>query len=307
MSGSTDGRIDRSASARAVAAIADAVVSHANDSGGWGYVPGTSSRLEPSCWVLLALSGDDDQLSLERHRPFFERCWRSGNVLIDQEGAPPNYTHNALALLTFLQHHGLGSAGRTQALLSAVVAAVGVRTANSPVIRQNSMLAGWSWIPETFSWVEPTSWCVLALKRAMKTMSVPGARERIAEAEKLLVDRCCVSGGWNYGNSNVLGANLPAYVSTTAIALLALQDRRDLPEVAKSLAFLERRATAEPSGMALSLALLCARVYGRPVAELEDALISQWHRTAFLQNSHTLGLALCALTPRTQAVGALTV
>ena len=28
-----------------------------NGDGGWGYEPGRTSRLEPTCWALLALGG----------------------------------------------------------------------------------------------------------------------------------------------------------------------------------------------------------------------------------------------------------
>ena len=56
-------------------------------------------------------------------------------------------------------------------------------------------------------------------------MAAKGADTRIRDGEAVLRDRVCVDGGWNYGNSNVFGKNLPAYIPTTAIALLALQDR----------------------------------------------------------------------------------
>ena len=65
----------------------------------------------------------------------------------------------------------------------------------------------------------------------------------------MLVDRCCRGGGWNYGNSNMLGKELRPYVPTTAVALLALQDRGSEPVVTEGLAFLERHATSERSAI----------------------------------------------------------
>ena len=38
----------------------------------------------------------------------------------------------------------------------------------------------------------------------------------------MLLDRRCRDGGWNYGNRRVLGADLPSYPETTALALMAL-------------------------------------------------------------------------------------
>ena len=72
----------------------------------------------------------------------------------------------------------------------------------------------------------------------------------------MLADRCCLSGGWNYGNSNVLGKELSPYVPTTAVALLALQDRPALPEVVRSLEWLAGNWHRERSALALSLTLL---------------------------------------------------
>ena len=44
------------------------------------------------------------------------------------------------------------------------------------------------------------------------------------EAEALLRNRQCTTGGWNYGNAEVLGKKLYAYTPTTALGLLALSD-----------------------------------------------------------------------------------
>ena len=80
----------------------------------------------------------------------------------------------------------------------------------------------------------------------------------------MLFDRVCRTGGWNYGNSNILSQEMNADIPTTALALLALQDRREHPSVQKSIEYLMRQRLAEPAGMALSLASICLRVY-RPV------------------------------------------
>jgi len=84
----------------------------------------------------------------------------------------------------------------------------------------------------------------------------------------MLVDRVCEGGGWNYGNSRVYDEELWPYPDTTALALLALQDRPGLPEVRSSLDALDRMVARNESLLATSLALLCGRVYGRPVEAL---------------------------------------
>ena len=66
----------------------------------------------------------------------------------------------------------------------------------------------------TFSWAEPTAWALFALKKCLaRGMVISGADARIRDGEAVLRDRVCATGGWNYGNSNVFGKNLPAVCS----------------------------------------------------------------------------------------------
>ena len=81
-----------------------------------------------------------------------------------------------------------------------------------------------------------------------------------------------MTGGWNYGNSNVFEKNLPAYIPTTAIALLALQDRRDEPFVRHSVDLLEEHAGNHPSTRALALSTLALRRHSRSTSVVEGAL-----------------------------------
>ena len=141
---------------------------------------------------------------------------------------------------------------------------------------------------------EPTAWCLLALKQI--TDRSGEATDRIDEAERLLFDRMCVSGGWNYGNASVLGQELNAYVPTTALGLLALQDRQAHHVVARSLSFLETAWPSERSGTALGLTALCLRVYGRNPERVEQLLHQRFEVTEYLNNVATWGLALYALT-----------
>ena len=80
---------------------------------------------------------------------------------------------------------------------------------------------------------------------------------RVDEAERMLADRACAGGGWNYGNAHVFDKDLRPHGPTTALALLALQDRRDLPCVQAGSAFLTAHADRERSGLALALTLIC--------------------------------------------------
>jgi hypothetical protein len=172
--------------------------------------------------------------------------------------------------------------------------------------RQNNQLQGWPWLPSTFSWVEPTAWSVLALKKAPPASRPSGAAARIAEAEALLDNRACESGGWNFGNASAFGQDLRAYVPTSAIALLALQNVKT-PAIERSLAYLDRARLTEPSAMALSLAAICLRVFNRSAADVDDRLAAGVDRIERLGNLHGIAMALYALAAERHDVRAFRV
>jgi hypothetical protein len=284
---------------RVVSRMLEALVTGANPDGGWAYYPGHASRLEPTCWALLALlahpsiAGRD----MSRHSDFLLRSRRSDGLLLERaigEENRPNLAFNGFLALLLLAERGLASDTFRGALLSALIANKGVQLSASAINRQDNTLQGWAWIDSTFSWVEPTCWCLLALKKALPVS--PGARDRIRDGERLLADRCCAAGGWNYGNANMLGQDLRPYVSTTALGLLAMQDRRQEPCVVRSLDYLVRHRLSEGSAMALALTLISLRVLGVPTEDVESCLLSQWERTGFLGNHHLIAIAVCSLT-----------
>jgi hypothetical protein len=287
----------------------ETLLSGTNPDGGWAYYQGHASRLEPTCWALLALLADASTTGWDAsaHRTFLQRSQRRDGLFLEAavgDENRPNLGFNGLAALLLLAERQLAPEASRTALFSALIANKGVKLSASWINRQDNALQGWAWIDSSFSWVEPTCWCVLALKKAMKAMSDSrDAHGRIREAERLLVDRCCAAGGWNYGNSNMLGQDLRPYVSTTALGLLAMQDRREDPCVVRSFDYLVHHRLSETSAMALGLTLMALRRFGAPTEDVEDQLLSQWDRTAFLGNFHLIAIALYSLTggPRGEA------
>jgi hypothetical protein len=216
----------------------------------------------------------------------------------------PNYAWNGLALLADTAVGDAHDAFR-ESLMKGLLKVKGIAVDEPSPARQNNRLQAWPWTEGAFSWIEPTALCVLALKK----VGTPGplARIRLGEAEAMLFDRMCDGGGWNYGNAQVFGQDLRAYVPTTAIALLALRDRRDHNGVKESLDWLRANATAEPSMMALSLATMCLQVFGEdvdePRAKLQHLISTADHRN----NPHLVAMALCALSSEGRGPAALNV
>ncbi len=296
--------------------LASRLESSANADGGWPYAQEASSRLEPTCWALLAqleagtapIGGPVVQRGLAR----LAGWQQAGGLLVDTPGAPANLASNGLAavvlqrLLAADPARASATVGLVRRLLDGVLAVRGETGRPNAVLRQRNDLVGWPWNDGTSSWVEPTAWCLLALKVARQA-GRRAAAARIADAERLLADRCCASGGWNYGNSNVLGRDLRPFVSTTVIALVALRSRREWPEVTRSLAWLAGHWTHEASTMAFSLALVAMRLNGAAAKDVESTLRDRCGTTEALRNTASTAMALYALTGPRHGYAALAV
>jgi hypothetical protein len=258
-----------------------------NKDDGWPYRAGNKSRIESTCWALLAMDGGVSSRVL--------RDWpRADHLLVDVPGAPVNYAFNALAALTMLADPV--RAAEAEPIIHRLIDVKGkTYPVKSEIVRQNSELEGWSWIEGTACWVEPTAWCLLLLKKRREAGALADADRRIEIGNSLLFDRMCHDGGWNYGNANVYGKDLWPYVPTTALGLLALQDRAAEPAVRKSLAQLRSDLKTEQSVLALALSLICARLFREPTTDLEAQLLAQYHPAGSMAEEDLMATAVTAV------------
>lgn len=203
-----------------------------------------------------------------------------------------NQPHWSTSLMVIALTRLGGSGDLRDKAMNWLLAWKGERVEPKKEITLDGALQGWPWASGTFSWVEPTSYALLALKLAGH-----GRHPRVIEAERLLLDRVCQDGGWNYGNRVVYGAAFQGYLPNTALAALALQDSAAArPTVERGLAFLERGIQTHQSTLALSLAILCFQVFSKPIALLVTALKSrQQSDGSWRQQVHLTALAELAL------------
>lgn len=280
------------------AALGDTLLAGANASGGWPYYAGKNSRLEPTAWALLALSNRAADHTAP-HAAFLQRLQQPSGWLQESSGLPINVGFNALVAFAWFARPRLANDAARASLLSALVKSKGIKAPNSESGGQDNSLQGWAWIDTTFSWVEPTALGMLALKKARRSgVSSTAADARIDEAERLLLNRTCQTGGWNYGNATALSQDLRAYVPTTALGLLAMQDRRNESSVTRGLDFLETHWRDEPSAPSLGLSLICLDAFGRPAGALEAELRRHLDAARIFGNFHGDAVALCALANR---------
>lgn len=135
---------------------------------------------------------------------------------------------------------------------------------------------GWSWVPETTSWVVPTAATIVALRIARsKKLMHPELDARLRLGVEMLIDRACPTGGWNAGNASVFGVPLDPHVDATATALIALRAAGHEPEptVTKALNQLlirTKECTGAESLAWTVLALHAWRRHGAIFRELRD-------------------------------------
>jgi len=232
-----------------------------NADGLWPYHPQKPGAPEPTCYALLAVG--QEAAARERAIPAIAR-------LVDSVANPAGKFelewHRSLFLLALSR---LGAAPELCRRLSQALLEITVRELNPEIKEFDPSLKGWGWVGGTASWVEPTSYALLALKCS-------GVRNhpRVQEAERLLLDRPCDDGGWNYGNRIVYGAKLTSNPPTTALAALALQGVPAASEqLKKALSFLRREASSQPSALSVSLAILALDAYRGPAGDLLQLLV----------------------------------
>jgi len=234
---------------------------------GWGYRADSPQAFpEPTCYSLLALA--DTSFSIDEPLGWLSRLVNPGGQLYLPNDDSPNWgtSHLIITLsrLDLLPH-------LRQASIEWLLIWKSQYVETTEVVTLDGSLIGWPWISDTFSWVQPTSYAVFALK-------LVGLREhaRVKEAETLLFDRMCPGGGWNFGNPIILGRPIDPSLSETSIALFALQD---VPEAATAievgLALLEKGLLNYPTALALSLGILCLQLYDRPVDRYVNLLLER--------------------------------
>ncbi len=239
----------------------------------WGYVPGASPRPEPTIWACAAgLPVPSDWLADA------DLGWVAylAPALLSERPEAAEVSRRAL--------ERIGAEG-------------GVLIPK--VEHVDGMLQGWSWYPDTFSWLEPTAFAICSLVRAGES-----EHPRVVEGRALIRDRVCVDGGWNYGNGKVLGVDLLSYVHSTAWALLALPNGDPLAAPALDLlaSLRDRRSTT-----ALALPALASAHHGRDPEPWLDLLEArQAPDGSFGERVDRTAMALVALDLRTRRTSPLT-
>jgi hypothetical protein len=270
-------------------------------SGGWAYFDSVQESLEATCLAELALAPERRANSSAAILFLLKSQLSDGGwpaFLGDSEGS---WT-TALALCT-LNSTGDFTAAREKAFrwLYAERGREGhwfwrwkFKTSDRNV-RFDPDKYGWPWVTGSASWVIPTAFSIIAIEQFTVCNRSEESEKRIHLGVEMLLDRACVDGGWNSGNSLVYGVPLRPHVEATAIALLALQDEQRTEMVQKSLSWLRQNAASVDSVSSLAWCILTLFVYQEPIGGLRNRLATIIGNGRDIRNNATLATAILAL------------
>jgi squalene cyclase len=251
-----------------------------NSDGGWGFHPSAGSRVEPTCWVLKALT------ALESRNGLRGQAVNRGLAFLMAAQLPDGSWPSTPEMKTGCWVTSLACWVLRDAHSEKYQTAIGnglrwicrdwpkdsspwrkrlrkFSPKNQHFFKFADGARGWGWTPRTSSWVEPTALALLALEGQQDSVLPSSAQKRRKLGEALLYDRMCVGGGWNCGNPWVYGVPGDPLVVPTSWALLALRAYPEQRESLDSLAWLERSFGDIKAPGSLALATICLESYGR--------------------------------------------
>jgi hypothetical protein len=282
--------------------------------GGWSHC-GVHFGTEPTSLALLALYSFPPGSTVlgEELAPLVARQLPNGLWPAAGDGAAGvSFWASALAVNTLMT---LGATSETfNASLNALVHCRPLEASwlvrlrfrlSDRQVRFDPTKHGWAWIPDTVSWVVPTSMALITLGRAKRQGLIRGreSEKRLRLGAEMLLDRACPEGGWNAGNALVYGVPLRPHVDATALALAALRFHYHLPIVRNSLTWVLNRIDC-PSAYSLAWVILAAAAYKDARLDVSPALDMARNRLAALvedpravEDTSTVALAALALEP----------
>lgn len=281
------------------------LASQAHADGGWGYIAGQPYHVEPTCLALLALSLERNAFAevVEKARLALENSRAADGTFRQPRGREEAIWPTALALFA------LASIGESFEILSRTAQGLVQnrgRVPDDPVAAEmhdiDFRLVGWPWAEDNFSWVEPTAWACIGLRRAGF-----GDHPRVDEGLRLLLDRANDDGGINYGNRRVFGRLTAPIPGPTALMLLALQGKNH-PRIHSAIRYLQKEIATNEDLEHLCWTKLALDLYrDQPgmnewLAGLDDRMIAadrdragqKWLRPSCVRNAL---LALAMATP----------
>jgi hypothetical protein len=283
-----------------------------NQNGGWGYYSDSESRVEPTCWALRALSNvnapghvSPDCLNNARKYLLEEQLGDGSWPAAPEETSGSWVTSLACSLLSQDRESEKSVKAGLKWLCddyprdsSPLRRFIGRLRATPAKTEIDDSVRGWGWTPRTASWVEPSSFALMALRDSPAEWRPAESAQRRELATALLYDRMCPKGGWNCGNPMVYGVAGEPLVLPTGWALLALRDQPAHEKKSKSLAWLCAEFESIRSAASLSIARIALEAYGVALPGTDHKLQMLFDARDFLRTTESVSWSCLALSPK---------
>ena len=240
----------------------------------WGNRPAGPPYVEPTALAALALAAlipphDDVREAITAAGDWLAALQQPDGALGLAPDLPKPRWTTPLAILVWSAVGGHSAAQRKAIDWLVTHQGDTTRPPGSSSLGHDPSIPGWPWVEGTHSWLEPTAMAVLALCRA-------GLEDhpRTQDGLRLIRDRAIRTGGWNYGNSTVFGADLRPQPGPTGLALLALAGREDHdhPLIERSCRYLAELLPTTRAPQSLGCGLLALAAWGARPREADEWL-----------------------------------
>lgn len=240
--------------------------------GGWGYHARATPCAEPTALACMALSDSPDaRLAVENGLQWLAHLQRKDGGVKICEDVPAPCWPTGLAALAWLHPPSAGPdqhRDHIERAISWLCRTKGLPIPPRPdVFGHDTTLTGWSWVEGTHSWIEPTAYATWALRQAGLAQ-----HKRTTQGIEVMLDRAIPGGGWNYGNTKVLGNQLRPFPGTTGLVLVALAGvPRDKP-IDAAIDYLHRELQRIHAPITLSWGLMGLAAWRQTPLEAPDWL-----------------------------------
>lgn len=282
----------------------------------WSYIAGNEAAIEPSAWAAIALSDNVDcrnqfiESILSRQNS--DGGWSNDSLRLESDWS----TGAALLGISFIKSKCLLEKLEIKTPISKIETActraeqwiMENRTERYSSAARFALLLwkgpehdyerGWPWTQNTFDWIEPTSYALLALKYS-SIAGTPKVQRTMELAQNYILKLTCAIGGWNFGDRNPYGKENPPDIQSTALVLLALKPRRKDAKVAKSLKWMLEEVSKMESSAQLAWTAFALSSYSENSSDLMKGLLQeQDDNGSFSSNLLTHSIACLSLKTR---------
>lgn len=268
-----------------------ALTSRAYAGGGFLSLPGGAPRADAACWAILALGAAGGRADLvQAARRSLAGAQRADGAVCISSQHPQACWPTPLTVLAWQ-----GAPEHEQARKRAVEFLTGFDQITVPPedfqgTGTDDTIRGWPWIADAYPWVEPTACTLMALR-----MSGHGEHARARDGVRLLLDRQISSGGWNYGNTTILGQKLHPMPETTGMALEALAGLAPRATVEGSMLYAESQGEHLLAPMSFAWCALGLAAWGEIMESRQERILHILGRQEDYGPYDTVSLSLLLL------------